>query len=62
MGRTIRLCAILRTPDPSTLVWSGVCEIGRIRRESRKNERGKKETPFPSFPYGEWWKPHCGLS
>lgn len=24
-GRTMRLCAILRTPDPSTLAWSGVC-------------------------------------
>lgn len=48
-GRTMRLCAILRTPDPSTLARSVVCEIGRIRRKSRKNERGKKR--LPSLPF-----------
>lgn len=57
---TIRLCAILRTPDPSTLAWSAVCVRSGESEEKAERMREEKETPFPSFPYGEWWNPIVG--
>lgn len=41
--------------------WSGlVCVRSGESEEKAERMREEKETPFPSFPYGEWWKPIVG--